>query len=72
MVKIKKDMTIAEVVSEFPEVAEVLISRGLHCIGCGIGAYETIEDGCRAHGILGEDFEDLLSEMNDVVEKNDS
>jgi hybrid cluster-associated redox disulfide protein len=42
---------IAELVAELPIAAEVLGRFGLHCAGCGVNKYETIEQGAKAHGL---------------------
>jgi len=42
---------IRELVAEFPLAADVLTQFGLHCAGCGVNKYETIEQGANAHGL---------------------
>ncbi len=42
---------IAELVRDLPIAAEVLGRFGLHCAGCGVNKYETIEQGTKAHGL---------------------
>jgi len=42
---------IAELVRDLPIAAEVLGKFGLHCAGCGVNKYETIEQGAKAHGL---------------------
>ncbi len=42
---------IAELVRDLPIAAEVLGRFGLHCAGCGVNKYETIEAGAKAHGL---------------------
>lgn len=64
--KIKKDMTFADVIENFPETMEVFGKHGLHCIGCAIGAFETLEQGCEAHGIK---VDDLVKDLNKALEK---
>jgi hybrid cluster-associated redox disulfide protein len=67
MDKITKDMTLGEVVQKFPETIEVFSAHGLHCIGCHVAAFETIEQGAMAHGI--DDIKGLIKELNDAVSK---
>ncbi|RLJ03277.1 MAG: disulfide oxidoreductase [Candidatus Aenigmatarchaeota archaeon] len=62
--KIKKDMSIGEIVARWPETVEVFFRNGLHCVGCHIASFETLEDGARAHGI---DLKKLLKELNEAV-----
>ena len=42
---------IKELVAQLPVAADVMQAFGLGCSGCGVSAYETIEDGARAHGL---------------------
>ena len=69
---ITKDMTLGELVQKHPEAAMVLANRGMHCIGCGMAAHETIEQGARAHGMSDSDIEQMMDDMNRVAsEKKD-
>ncbi|HWT07455.1 MAG TPA: P-loop NTPase, partial [Xanthomonadales bacterium] len=45
---------ISRLVSELPIAEEVLTEFGLHCAGCGVNKYETIEQGAKAHGLRPE------------------
>ncbi len=67
---ITKDMTLGDVVSRYPEAAMVMVKYGLHCIGCHVAAWESIEDGARSHGISGKDLKRMLEEMNEAVAKS--
>ena len=67
--KITKDMTIGEVVSKFPEAAEVMLKHGMHCVGCHVAGMETIEQGAVSHGM---DLKKLLKDMNEAVEKDET
>ncbi len=42
---------ISELVAALPIAADVLGRFGLHCAGCGVNKYETIEQGAKAHGL---------------------
>lgn len=65
--KITKDMTLGEIVAEHPEVVEIMLKNGLHCAGCHMAAYETLEQGAKAHGMSEKDLEKMLDEMNNIV-----
>ncbi len=69
--KITKDMTIVEVITEHPDTMETLIEAGLHCVGCYLSPYETIEMGTLGHGWEEEDMEALVQKLNEVCEKED-
>ena len=45
------DDFVSEIVSQYPEAAEILASLGMHCLGCPSAAFETLWEACRAHGL---------------------
>ncbi len=61
---ITKDMTIEEVVTQYPETMMVFTRHGLHCVGCHVSAFENIEEGAQAHGI---NVDALVADLNKVV-----
>ncbi len=64
---VKKSMTLGEVVSKHPESAEVMARYGLHCIGCHVASWETVEQGARTHGLDGKEIDKMVSEINKAV-----
>ena len=48
---ITKEMTIAEIIKLKPASAAVLMSQGMHCLGCVIAQGETLEQAADVHGI---------------------
>src|SRR5579883_1193764 len=50
-IEIAPQSNIRELVAALPIAAAVLERFGLHCAGCGVNKYETIEQGARAHGL---------------------
>ena len=63
---INKDMTIGEVVENYPASVEVFMQYGMGCLGCPATRFETIEQGAEAHVI---DLEDLINDLNKAVSK---
>jgi len=61
---ITKDIKIEEVVTQYPETMMVFMKHGLHCVGCHVSAFESIEDGAIAHGI---DVDALVEDLNRVI-----
>jgi len=53
---------ISELVAAFPLAEEVLTEFGLHCSGCGVNKYETLEKGAAAHGLRVEPIVAALSQ----------
>ena len=58
---INKDTKIAELLEIAPDKAELLLSKGMHCLGCPASQAETIGEACEIHGI---DVDELLKELN--------
>jgi len=61
---ISKENTIEEVVKKYPESVMVFMKHGLHCVGCHVSAFESIEEGAMAHGI---DVDALVSDLNKIA-----
>lgn len=58
---INKEMKIGEIVNNNPESAEILMSCGMHCLGCPSSQMETLEEACMVHGI---EVESVLEKLN--------
>ncbi len=67
MNKIKKEDIIGEVIKKYPDSIEVFLEFNLHCVGCPMVSQETIEGGCRAHGIEKEKIEKLIEKLNKKI-----
>jgi len=50
-IEITPKTNIRELVAELPIAEDVLSEFGLHCAGCGVNKYETVEQGANAHGL---------------------
>ena len=61
MTGITKDMTMGQIVSEQPDVIPILMSAGMHCVGCPAAQGETLEEASMVHGI---DVEALVFALN--------
>lgn len=61
---ISKEMTFAEIMEKHPDAANVLFNSGMHCIGCGLAMYETLEQGCLAHGMSKKEIDNLIKKLN--------
>ncbi len=64
---VSKEMTIGDVVSKYPETANVMQSFGLHCVGCHVNPFESLAQGAMGHGMPEDIFEDMLKEVNKLV-----
>lgn len=66
--KINKNMTLGEIVTKYPKSTDILMKYGLHCIGCSVAMWETLEQGAMAHGIDGKKLDNILKELNKLKE----
>ncbi len=56
-----KDMLIAKLIELDEGVADILMSSGMHCLGCAMAHGESIEQACAVHGI---DADALVAQIN--------
>ncbi|MFA6907901.1 MAG: DUF1858 domain-containing protein [Candidatus Micrarchaeia archaeon] len=68
---ISRASPIGELVMNHPSAAAVLLDRGFHCIGCGLSAYETIEQGAAAHGFDDATIDALVKEIQEAAKKEE-
>lgn len=64
MAKITKEMSIIEIVQNYPESLEVFAKYGLGCIGCAAAKFENLEAGAKVHGI---DPDKMVEEINALI-----
>lgn len=69
---ITKEMTIGDVVQNYPEAVEPLTAAGVHCVGCHVSAFETLEQGLKGHGMSDASMQAVLQKLNDAVQKKRS
>ena len=55
------DMLIMEVVEANENAPEILLSFGMHCLGCALAHGETVAEAAAVHGI---DLQVLLDALN--------
>lgn len=58
---ITSDMLIMDVVEANEKAPEILLSFGMHCLGCAIAHGETVGEAAAVHGI---DVNELLDALN--------
>ena len=58
---ITADTLIGEIVNEYPETVDLLLSIGMHCLGCPASQAEALRDACAVHGLEAEPVVDALN-----------
>lgn len=63
---ITKDMLMGEILDneKAETIAEILMSEGMHCVGCPSSQMESLEDACMVHGL---DCDAVLSKINAAI-----
>ena len=65
--KISGDMTIGEVVRLYPQCIEIMLSYGLHCVGCGANTLESLAQGSIGHGMPDDVFQEMIIVLNKAI-----
>ena len=58
---------VGEVVTRYPETVEILISIGMHCLGCPHSRAESLNEACAVHGI---DPAEVVEAINNRIADN--
>jgi hybrid cluster-associated redox disulfide protein len=58
---------IGEIVTRYPEAIEILLSIGMHCLGCPASRNESLADACAVHGI---NAEEIINAINEKIAEN--
>ncbi|MFA5953273.1 MAG: DUF1858 domain-containing protein [Candidatus Pacearchaeota archaeon] len=61
---ITEKTNIIEILNKKPEAFEILFEYGLGCVGCSMANFETIEQGCLAHGMTKKQINELIKKLN--------
>ncbi len=64
---ITKEMTIGELLDVDINIAPILMSAGMHCLGCPASQGESLEEAAMVHG-LNSDL--LVDQINDFLSAN--
>ena len=52
---------IGEIVSKYPETVEILLSIGMHCLGCPHSQAESLEEACMVHGVSADQVVEAIN-----------
>ncbi len=62
--KITGKTKLSEIMEINPESAEVLFEAGMGCACCPMAQQESLEDGCKAHGMNKKQVDELITRLN--------
>ena len=66
---VDKTMSIGEVLQMDRNTAAIMMSFGMHCLGCPHAVMESLEMACAAHGT---DVDELVRQLNDYFAKKEA
>ncbi len=68
--QIDEKMPLGEILQKCPEAAEVMLNKGLHCLGCHASGFETLEQGAMMHGMEEKEIKQMVKEINGLMKKS--
>lgn len=63
------DLTVGEIMRQWPSTIGVFIDLKLHCIGCPISIFHTLADAAIEHGVM---LEKLAAEVSVAIDADTS
>lgn len=67
---ITKSTKISIIVEKYPDLISTLImDYGLHCIGCQMAEFETLEQGATVHGMTKKEITAMVKKLNGLIKK---
>ncbi len=67
--EITKDISIEELVEDFPVAVSYLMRKGIKCIACGDPIWGTLEEAAKEKGFCDEEIEDFVKELKENQKK---
>jgi len=65
---ITKDTNLGLLLFHYPQVAEILLDYGLHCVGCFANSFDSLDAGSKVHGFSDELINEIVGRVNEVIE----
>lgn len=65
---ITKDTNLGQMLFSYPQIAEVLLDYGLHCVGCFANSFDSLEAGSKVHGFSEELVDEIVDRVNEVIQ----
>ena len=62
-----KDLIIQDIARYYPQVVEILLEYGLHCVGCHVSGFETLEEGSLGHGMSQAEFANMIADCEEKI-----
>ncbi|SHH64809.1 DUF1858 domain-containing protein [Desulfosporosinus lacus] len=59
-----KEMTVGQVLKQYPQTVQVFLELGMHCLGCPSSAMESVEGAALTHG---KNPDELVEKLNKTI-----
>jgi hydrid cluster protein-associated redox disulfide domain len=69
MATVDKAMTIRQVLEMDPGAARIMMTFGLHCLGCPHATMETLEEAGVVHGI---NVDEMIHQLNEHLKEGNA
>lgn len=65
---ISRKNKISKIVEKYPNLINTLIiDYNLHCVGCHMAEFETLEQGATIHGMTKKEINKMVKELNKKI-----
>ena len=61
---ITRKMKFCDILENNSKAAEILSRHGMHCCMCHMAGDETLEEGCKTHGLDSKKIDKIVEELN--------
>lgn len=65
--EVTRQTIIGDIVRKYPFSVEVFMDYGVHCVGCHVSDFETLEQGILGHGFSEGELLELIDELNEII-----
>jgi methionine synthase II (cobalamin-independent) len=65
--KIDKNITIEDLVDDYPFSVNFLSKKGIKCIACGEPIWGTLEEACPEKNFSQEEIRNFVIELNELI-----
>jgi len=59
-----KEMTVGQVLRQYPQTVQVFLELGMHCLGCPSSTMESVEGAALTHG---KNPDELVEKLNKAI-----
>lgn len=65
--EVTRQTIIGDIVRKYPFSVEIFMDYGVHCVGCHVSDFETLEQGILGHGFSEGELLELIDEINEMI-----